>query len=217
MNRVAKVPLRARLKTWRQRPRFPVWTTGRAMLVAGMTSGVCSMLFLVLNASPFVETEIFLAAVSVCLMVFLTVGLYTGARVKRETEASAKFDPGRWMPDESPSNFDMATDFPAALEVDEGCIGGIVALVIWIVVSVLLVALLTLLVSLFLPVFAVVLTAVFWMFYRALRLVLLRGRKCRGNLLKSAGYAAFYTFLYTGWLLAVVQVAGMLAERRITG
>ena len=188
------------------------------MLVAGLTVGLCSTVFFVVQASPLVETEIFLAVVSISLVVFLTVGLYTGARVKRETEASSKFDTGRWTHDDSANTFDLPTDLSLpGLDGDEGCIGAIIALAIWLLVGLLLVGLLTPLVNLLLGVFAVVLAAVFWLFYRALRLVPLRGRKCRGSLLKSAGYAAFYTFLYTGWLLGIVWAAGMLAERRIAG
>jgi lysylphosphatidylglycerol synthetase-like protein (DUF2156 family) len=219
MPRTLRLPIKARLNanlSALRRNRFPVWTTGRAMLVSTLTAGSCSALFFVMNASPLVEMETFLATISACLMLFLTWGLYAGARVKRETQQSATFSPPELKSDEVVDGWHNAADVPMP-DLDEGCLGAIAVLVLWLVITLFLIGLLAPLLNVFLAVFAIVLSAVFWVFYRALRVTLVRGRRCRGNLLSSIGYAAFSTFLYTGWLFAIVRGAGLLAERKLGG
>lgn len=55
--------------------------------------------------------------------------------------------------------------------------------------------------------------AVFWVFNRALRQVFARSRQCGHRTGPSLGYAAFYTFLYTGWLFAILVGVQYLKAR----
>jgi hypothetical protein len=49
-----------------------------------------------------------------------------------------------------------------------------------------------------------VLLALYWMFYRALKLVFDKTSVCRGQWMPSLGYALLYTVLYTGWLFLLL-------------
>lgn len=165
-----------------------------------------------MDGPPTVEMELFLSAVFVCLMAFLTVGLYRGARVQRQTEAP--FRTPRVEADESPDpwSLDAMPDLPG-----DSILGIVVGILLWILMTLLVLGLFAIFVNAIVWLFAAVVIAVYWLFYRALRQILIRGRRCRGNLLKSTGYAAFFTVLYTGWLMVVVAGAGLLAGSGMSG
>ncbi len=46
----------------------------------------------------------------------------------------------------------------------------------------------------------------YWIVYRAVRLVLLKGCKCKGNLILSMKLSLFNTILYSGWIFGIVWI-----------
>ena len=83
-------------------------------------------------------------------------------------------------------------------------------MVLWVAVAVLIIALLPIVLEIVWAALFILIAALYWIFYRALRVVFIWSRKCRGNLLRSVGYAGFYTLLYTGWLVVVVLIVKAL-------
>jgi hypothetical protein len=99
----------------------------------------------------------------------------------------------------------------------DGCLGVLAAAVLWIAVGILLVFVLWGLLNVFLAVLLTVVAGLYWIFYRALRQILARGRRCRGNLGLSMAYAAFFTLLYTGWLFGVLAGGAWLVGAKSPG
>lgn len=108
-------------------------------------------------------------------------------------------------------------DAPAVIGEAAGAaddpLGLLLAIVLGVVVSILLVVLLVVFVNLAIGVFFLFMLAVGWIFHRALRTVFARSKRSRGDILASLGYAAFYTILYTGWLLAILLGVDWLRSR----
>jgi hypothetical protein len=159
------------------------------------------------------EMQVFLAATGVALMMFLTTGLYRGVRVRRETKPNVAVD-GRPSDDRWFDGTGWDASLPdVGIDGDEGCLGAILVVVIWVVFSLLVLGLLAAFVEMLAPVLVIAAASLYWVFYRALRQVLLKSRHCRGRLLASIGYAATYTFLYTGWLAAILMGVAWWAGR----
>ncbi|HLL90515.1 MAG TPA: hypothetical protein VK324_14540 [Tepidisphaeraceae bacterium] len=183
------------------------------MLVTAIVAGLCSLLFVVLQTSPLVEIEITLGATLVVLMAFLTVGLYRGARVHKGQPPTAfngmeLGNVGRHWDGTLPD-----LDIGDA----DGCLGAAVAALLWILVGVLLVFVLWGLLNVFIAILLTAAAGLYWIFYRALRQIIVRGRRCRGNLGLSMVYAAFFTLLYAGWLVGVLAGAAWVAGVKTPG
>jgi hypothetical protein len=217
--------------------RYPVWSSKVVVLISiPVIVTITLLVFALSNRSVFVESQITLAIISLCLFACLTIGLYQGVRLERpgkdELERSVqqfeaergKANP-RWF---DFLNFLFAIGPPDPLHVqlphvdlphldlaggsDSGgddLVGCLVTLVVWIGVMLLIVLLVWLLAQAIaaLPVIVVML---YWVFYRALRVVFARSRSCRGRLLRSMGYGLLYTVLYTGWIFALLWVGRFL-------
>ncbi|REC53270.1 hypothetical protein DRF62_14510 [Chryseobacterium piscium] len=50
----------------------------------------------------------------------------------------------------------------------------------------------------------------YWIFFRALRLVFKNSRKCKGDLLKSFAFGFFYSFLYISWIYGIIFLVNYL-------
>ncbi|GAA4371648.1 hypothetical protein GCM10023186_00290 [Hymenobacter koreensis] len=53
-------------------------------------------------------------------------------------------------------------------------------------------------------VFLVFAAMLYWIFFRALRLVFRHSAECKGQLGKSIRYGLIYTLLYNGWLYSII-------------
>jgi hypothetical protein len=172
-------------------------------LVAVLAVGIiAALVFLLGHRSAIVEAEITLGIVAAALMLFLTMGLYRGVRVQRET---MEF----YWPDQRSIldgfNGSSLPDIPdLGIDAGEGCLAAIVGLVAAVILGILLLILTWLLINLVWAVWLVLMIALFWVFNRALRIVFARARTCRGNLPNSLRYAALYTLLYTSWLFGLL-------------
>jgi hypothetical protein len=186
--------------------------TGVALVVVAVTTAA---VFLLGHRSLLVETDRVLALVSSALAVFLAVGLYRGARVRKDDLPSAQFS-GIDLPDFTDAVDGSWLDVPSLDVVGdhEGCVGAILSVVLSVVVLVVLAGLLWFLANVGVAVVLVLFLAVAWVFSRALRQVFHHSRTCRGRIAPSLGYAAFYSVLYTGWLFALVHLTHFLLRHR---
>jgi hypothetical protein len=183
-----------------------MWSAKAVALVSVMAIAVTTVLvFLLGHRSTFVEMQITLLIVSLSLFTFLTVGLYKGIRIKKERLIADK-----WKPFDYPYTLDIVSDF---LDIGDGLVGIVISFLAWIAISIILLFLLWLLLNaLWLTVFALGI-AICWVFYRALRLVFIKSRICRGKILPSIGYSLLFTALYAGWIFGLTWVSKYLVAR----
>jgi hypothetical protein len=159
--------------------------------------------------------EVTLAVVAAAVFIFLTVGLYSGARVRKREVVAAEFKPVGGFKGLAGSDAGGCLDFGSlSFDLGDGCGEVIGGLVIGIVLMILLVVGLWLFLNVALIVFFLLSIAVGWVFHRALRQVFAKSRLCRGDLVNSLYYAAIYTLLYTGWLFAVLMLVERLTRNR---
>lgn len=212
-------------------PRYPVWSTKVVLWISiPVIVTITLLVFFLSTRSVLVESQVTLGIISLCLFVFLTVGLYRGVRLERpgkdELDRSIRrFDSRdestgpRWAnffnfmfafgPPDLPHVELPHIDLHDMPDAGDDLVGCLLTLVLWIGVLILITVLLWLLVQFIaaLPVIAVVL---YWIFYRALRVVFARSRACRGRLLRSMEYGLLYTLLYTGWIFALLTIGHLL-------
>lgn len=132
---------------------------------------------------------------------FITLGLYFGLKLKDNVGNILNKERIQRYEDKTPKFNGFEFDPPA---VGDGIGGVILSILLWIVISILLIFL-----SYFLGLFfwsAVLLLGaiLYWIFFRALRLVFKNSGKCKGDLLKSFGFGLFYSFLYIFWMYGII-------------
>lgn len=200
------------------RTHYRVWSMRTITLVAIAVVTVTAVsVFLLGKGSLFRETGLTLAIVAAGLFVFLAVGLYRGVRVERwelPGVSNNTVDFGDVL--ESLPNSDSGFLGDIASGADgEGCLGAIVGVILAVVVGIFLVFFLWIVINLGIMLWVFLLAASSWVFYLALRQVFAKSDLCHGNWFRSVGYALLYTFLYTGWLFALVLTADWLLGRRL--
>jgi len=144
---------------------------------------------------------------SIAFLLFLTIGLYNGIKLKDDIGRLTD----NLKPSKIPNLSEMATgaDF---IDVGDG-IGGIL-------ISILLWFLLTILIGIFLWLFGAILWSgiivfiamLYWIFFRALRLIFKNSNKCKGDLMISMAYGLGYTILYNFWIYGIILVAHYLIK-----
>ncbi len=175
------------------------------------------------STSPFiVEFQITLYSVAAVLFGFLTAALYKGVRVQRSPadrpvwrSLRNRFKQPKISADDVGDAVSTVADVASSADIfdlpdlsgGDDLLGCLFSIVLWVIVAVLIIILLPIVIELLWAVLFILIAVLYWIFYRALRVVFIQSRECRGNWLRSVGYAGFYTLLYTGWLFVVVQIA----------
>ena len=145
-----------------------------------------------------------LGIIATALALFMTYGLYVGVGLLDNFPKFRHFQRGDILGNTTPD-----IDLPD-IEVGEG-IGGIIAsIVLWILMTIAIVLLLIVLEAIFWFSLFVLLTMLYWVFFRALRFVFSKSKDTQGDLGISAIYALGYTALYIGWIFAVVYLVDVL-------
>ncbi|WFB68656.1 hypothetical protein [Chryseobacterium sp. WX] len=132
---------------------------------------------------------------------FISIGLYSGLKLKDNVGNILNKERIQRYADKTPKFDGFEFDPPA---IGDGIGGVILSVLLWIVISILLIFL-----SYFFGLFfwsAVLLLGaiLYWIFFRALRLVFKNSGKCKGDLLKSFGFGFFYSFLYISWMYGII-------------
>lgn len=148
------------------------------------------------NRSFNTNLNISLSIIGVSLLIFMTFGLYKGVRLIDNFPKLKKFNPG----DISAPDFGDF-DFPD-LGIDDFA-GVLLSIFLWLMMSVFFVLLLFLFESVFLVFFLYLITLLYWLFFRALRLVFRKSKETKGNLSLSFFYSLGYTLMYLGWIFAL--------------
>jgi small-conductance mechanosensitive channel len=163
---------------------FSVWLSGEAS-----------------HRSLFQNSMLSTSVLAGAFFLFITLGLYFGLKLKDNIGNILSKERIQRYADKTPKFDGFDFDPPA---VGDGIGGVIFSILLWIIISILLIF-----VSYFFGLFfwsAVLLLGaiLYWIFFRALRLVFKNSGKCKGNLLKSLGFGIFYSFLYISWMYGII-------------
>lgn len=180
--------------------RYPLLSARTLTLLSAITILVVSILIFIFGHKSFlVELERSVGIISLCLILFLSIGLYKGVRIKNEPIVK-----GKWSPLKGSDAFDLlsyAPDSPLPWEIAAEGLGGIIfAIIAWIVFTIVSLILLYLLANVLWGLVFVLAVVIYWIFYRALRQVFIKSRICKGKVGLSIGYGLLFTTLYTGWI-----------------
>ena len=159
------------------------------------------------------NSVISLIILSFSFFTFIASGLYFGVKLKdtvgnignkiyANTEVSGN------IPDLSSGSGDTNIDLPDA----DGIEGIIVAILLWLLITVGITLLIIFFDTIVITMLMAFLGMLYWIFFRALRLVFKNSVKCKGDLIKSVSIAIEYTILYTFWIYGIVMVADLLRK-----
>ena len=161
-----------------------VWISFIIILSVSLT------IMLISKKSIYDEIEYIIVAVAIILFIFLAIGLYSGAKMRGKPAAPKLKFLGK--------TFDFASGIDG-LDFDGGPLA-------WLFATIIIVVLFGLFSTLVWAVFLILVFIFSWIIYRTVRLVLIKGFLCKGDLRKSLLVAAQYTLLYTGWILGIVWI-----------
>jgi hypothetical protein len=138
---------------------------------------------------------------SVVFFSFITIGLYNGWKL-RDSYGNFRNKFNLWKKPTS-STLDVS-GFDFGLIEAESFMGAIGAFLLWIILALLGSIIFWTIGAI---VWATILLAggmLYWIIFRAYRMIFRNSAKCKGDLLKSAGIALFFTFLYNCWIYAII-------------
>ncbi|MFZ2906417.1 MAG: hypothetical protein WAZ98_09455 [Cyclobacteriaceae bacterium] len=133
--------------------------------------------------------------------IFTSIGLYQGIKLKdtlgKITDAPNPVKNADFTPDFSTGPVELN------LDIENGCIGALVSFLLWIALAILLSIALWIFSNLAFIVIALFAAMLYWIFFRALRLVFKNSNKSKGNLFESVKFGFLYTFLYSFWIYGI--------------
>jgi hypothetical protein len=155
-----------------------------------------------------------LSILSVSFFLFISCGLYSGMKLKDDIgnlTRHIKFtESSGYLPDFSSKAEGGGTVAEAGGAVSEagGDLEGIIgAILIWIVATIAIILLIVFFDTIVWTGIMLFLAMLYWIFFRALRLVFKNSIKCKGDLVKSMSYGAGYTILYSVWIYGIIFTA----------
>jgi hypothetical protein len=179
-----------------------------SVLVMGLT--ILSVFFwgLGVHHTFYENSMISTTILSLIFLSFITIGLYNGIKIKDELGKVVDKHPGVNIGDVP----DVSTDTPMhhdppLVEVGDGLEGFVASIFLTILYWILVQFLLVLALWFFSNVLIVAILAfagmLYWIFFRALRLVFKNSNKSRGNLLQSFKWGLTYTIMYNFWIYGI--------------
>jgi len=146
----------------------------------------------------FENSVISTTVISIAFFVFITTGLYNGVKLKdnvgRITDKFKRVDA-----------VDIPSELPSVepIDIGEGIAGIIVGILLWIVVAILLAVSLWIFSNVLVLVVMTFVAMLYWIFFRALRLVFKNSNKSKGDLMESVKWGLSYTLLYNFWIYGI--------------
>ncbi len=134
----------------------------------------------------------------------MTYGLYQGIGLKDDFPKFKSFEAGNIIPQSG------AVPELSDIDVGDGLEALLLSILLWIGLSILLVVVLVLLEAIFWVSIFILLAMMYWVFFRALKLVFTKSPHTKGDIGISAAYALAYTALYTGWIFGITYLTQLL-------
>ncbi|QNA43049.1 hypothetical protein [Lacibacter sediminis] len=144
---------------------------------------------------------------SIAFFLFLTIGLYKGIKLKDDLGKitdKIKIDN---IPDLS--GMELSGDM---LDADEGIAGIIFGIIAWLLFSIFLIVFIWFFSAIVWAMILAFAAMLYWIFFRALRLVFKNSNKCKGKLMSSMLYGLGYTVLYNFWIYGIMLTTHYLIK-----
>ncbi|QHT68048.1 hypothetical protein GXP67_16070 [Rhodocytophaga rosea] len=140
--------------------------------------------------------------ISISFLLFITIGLYKGYKLK--DNLGKVIDKIRF-----PDSVDLSTlpESSHSAEVEDGCLGILFSIFLWIIWAIVFSIALWVVGNVLVGIMALLVAMVYWIFFRAMRMVFKNVKQCKGKLWKSFQVGFFYTYLYSGWLYGVLLLS----------
>ncbi|PQA97608.1 hypothetical protein SAMN05421796_102299 [Chryseobacterium piscicola] len=140
---------------------------------------------------------------------FISLGLYFGLKLKENVGELISEEKLKEIAHKTPLIDTSSVEIPA---IGDGIGGWVLGVILWFVLAILAAFLLY-----FLGVFLWSATFIFaamlyWVFFRAIRLVFKNSRQCKGDLFKSITFGLFYSFLYSAWIYGIILILHFLQD-----
>lgn len=159
------------------------------------------------HRSLFQNSVLSTSILAAAFFLFISVGLYYGLKLKENIGSILNKQRLKRYSDNPPSVGSFDFDVPA---VGDSIAGIILSIILWFVFTVILVFLLYFLGLFFWAAILLLAATLYWIFFRALRVVFKNSGKCKGNLLKSLTFGLFYSFLYISWIYGIIFLANYI-------
>ncbi|MBL1220917.1 hypothetical protein JET18_08720 [Chryseobacterium sp. L7] len=159
------------------------------------------------HRSLFLNSILSTSILAGAFFLFISLGLYYGLKLKENVGNVFNKERLDKYAEHAPAVGSFDFDPPA---VGDSIAAAILSVVLWFVLTVVLVVLLYFLGFLFWAAVLFLIAMLYWIFFRALRLVFKNSGKCKGNLLKSLGFGIFYSFLYISWIYGIIFLANYI-------
>jgi hypothetical protein len=142
---------------------------------------------------------------SIAFFFFITIGLYRGVKLKDNLgQITSEKISGADMLDLTPQTTHHGDGFD--IDVGDGIEGIIAAILLWILWAILVAVTLWVFSNVILIVIATFAAMLYWIFFRAMRLVFKNSNKSKGDIWESIKYGLTYTFLYNFWIYGVFML-----------
>jgi len=141
---------------------------------------------------------------SVAFFLFITIGLYKGIKLKDtigKITDNINTKKTAFLKDILPSDL---SPIESGLDVAEGIGGTVFSIVLWLIVTLILSYLFFALGTIIWFSILLFLTMLYWIFFRALRLIFKKSAVCNGNFERSVFYGFIYTLLYNFWIYGLI-------------
>lgn len=175
-----------------------------SLLVIGITILTVSLTGENYNRTVTSNLYISLSIIGTALFLFMTYGLYKGIGLTDNFPKFKAFKTGDFI-----ARSATTSDLPD-MEVGDGIGGLIMSILLWIGMTILMFVLLVLLEALFWISIFIILAMLYWVFFRALKLVFSKSSETKGDIGISAVYSLGYTVMYLGWIFGIVYLTEIL-------
>ncbi|WP_046743147.1 hypothetical protein [Kordia zhangzhouensis] len=175
-----------------------------SLMVIGVTAITVYLTGSEYNRSITGNFFISLGIISVILFSFLTYGLYKGIEIEDNFPKLKGFS----FKSRISSHLSL-NDLPE-VQIGDGIGGLIVSVVLWILISIAFIILLLVLETILWFSLAIILAMLYWVFFRAMRLVFSKAYVTENDLGMAAIYAFSYTFMYIAWIFGVVYITTLV-------
>lgn len=167
-------------------------------------------LFGVGNHNSVFENSILSTSIlSIAFFLFISIGLYKGAKLKDTVgKITDGFDSKKI---EDFKNFDIGNGDFGGIDAGDDLFSGIVInILFWVFISILFPYLFWAFSAMFWFTILLFMAMLYWLFFRALRLVFKNAADCKGKIGISILYGFTYTILYNFWIYGVIYFTNFI-------
>ncbi|WP_029036699.1 hypothetical protein [Salinimicrobium xinjiangense] len=146
-----------------------------------------------------------LSIIGFILFAFMAYGLFKGVGLEDDFPKYQSYKTGDILNYSAPGTFSTPDT-----DVGEGIAGILMSIVLWIVMTVAIILAIVLLEAIFWFSLFIIIMMLYWIFFRALKLVFNKSDKTVGDIFSSIAYSLSYTVLYLGWIFAIVYLTQII-------